>query len=180
MLDYIAHVRGDVDSQLQLGYMAATLLAFWVICLRRARPGKRPNLVRNLDVETGLPAPVNPPKDKALQMNMRLDRYLEGPGTGAVLHLLVILGTALAGLIGWRIPAEIERIYGDGAGFGLIFPNVEMPGTGRLAQVVGVVCFALIALRLLRLIIPMMAFVVLGGLAVLAADYVLDAGWIIP
>lgn len=184
MIEYVSHVRTDVDSQLQLAYMAATLLAFWFVCLRRGRIGKRANLVRDhdtgVDGSTALVASVNPPKDKALRINMRLDRYLDGPGTGAILHLLVILGTALAGLVGWRIPAEIERIYGDGAGFGLIFPNVEMPGTGRLAQVVGVVCFALIALRLLRLIIPMMAFVLLGGLLVLAADYVLDAGWIIP
>ena len=81
-------------------------------------------------------------------------------------------------LIGWRIPAEIERIWGSGAGFGLIFPNVEMTTLGRLAQVVGVVCFGLIALRLLRILVLFAATGVAGVGGFAAFDYVLQLGWL--
>ena len=90
------------------------------------------------------------------------------------MHLLVFGGTATAALIGWRIPAEIERLYGDGAGFGLIFPNVTMPMLGRAAQVIGALTFALIALRLLRLIVPLMSILLILLGVVLAIEYVLD------
>ena len=99
----------------------------------------------------------------------------EQPGPGAILRLLVFAGTAVAALIGWRIPAEIERLYGDGAGFGLIFPNVTMPPLGRFAQVLGALTFALIALRLLRFLIPIMALALVLGLSILAIQYVV--GW---
>ncbi len=77
----------------------------------------------------------------------------ERPDLGAMLSLLVIIGTALAALIGWRIPAEIERLYGAGASFGILFPSVEMTTIGRAAQVVGAICFGLVALRLLRVLV---------------------------
>lgn len=103
---------------------------------------------------------------------------LERPDLGAVLGFLIIGGVMLAMLVGWRIPAEVERIWGQGAGFGLIFPNVEMTMPGRLAQVVGVICFGLVALRLLRILV-MFAAVGIGGAGGIAAfDYVLQLGWL--
>ena len=65
----------------------------------------------------------------------RFDLF-DRPDLGAVVGLLVIGGTVIAMLIGWRIPAEIERIWGGGARFGIIFPSVDMTLIGRLAQVV--------------------------------------------
>ena len=103
---------------------------------------------------------------------------LERPDLGAILGFLIIGGTMLAMLVGWRIPAEVERIWGQGAGFGLIFPNVEMTMLGRLAQVVGVVCFGLIALRLLRLLVMFAAVGVGGAGGIAALDYVLQLGWL--
>lgn len=96
------------------------------------------------------------------------------PDLGAILNLLVIIGTGLAMLVGWRVPAEIERIYGSGASFGLLFPSVEMTTLGKGAQVVGTVCLGLIALRLLRLLVVFAAagMAGLGGLA--AVNYVFD------
>ncbi|MEM9140844.1 MAG: hypothetical protein AAGB15_13545 [Pseudomonadota bacterium] len=96
------------------------------------------------------------------------------PDLGAILNLLIILGTGLAMLIGWRVPAEIERIYGSGASFGILFPSVEMTTLGKAAQVVGLVCLGLIALRLLRLLVVFAAAGVtgLGGLA--AFNYIFD------
>lgn len=78
---------------------------------------------------------------------------LDRPDLGAILNLLVIVGTGLAMLVGWRVPAEIERIYGGGASFGLLFPHVEMTTLGKGAQVIGTVCLGLVALRLLRLLV---------------------------
>ena len=65
---------------------------------------------------------------------------LDRPDLGAILNLLVIVGTGLAMLVGWRVPAEIERIYGGGASFGLLFPHVEMTTLGRGAPVIGLGC----------------------------------------
>ena len=96
------------------------------------------------------------------------------PDLGAILNLLVILGTGLAMLIGWRIPAEIERIYGSGASFGLLFPTVEMTTLGKAAQVVGATCLGLIALRLLRLLVVFAAAGMAGVTSVAAMNYVFD------
>lgn len=99
---------------------------------------------------------------------------IDRPDLGALLNLLVIVGTGLAMLVGWRVPAEIERIYGGGASFGLLFPHVEMTTLGRAAQVIGSVCLGLIALRLLRILVYFAA-AALAGLGCLAAvEYVFD------
>lgn len=96
------------------------------------------------------------------------------PDLGAILNLLVILGTGLAMLIGWRVPAEIERIYGAGASFGLLFPSVEMTTLGKGAQVVGATCLGLIALRLLRLLVVFAAVGMAGVTGVAAMNYVFE------
>lgn len=99
---------------------------------------------------------------------------LDRPDLGAILNLLVIVGTGLAMLVGWRVPAEIERIYGGGASFGLLFPHVEMTTLGKGAQVIGTVCLGLVAIRLLRILVyfAAAAMILLG--CVLAIDYVFD------
>jgi hypothetical protein len=99
---------------------------------------------------------------------------LDRPDLGAILNLLVIAGTGLAMLVGWRVPAEIERIYGSGASFGLLFPQVEMTTLGKGAQVIGTVCLGLVALRLLRLLVYFAAAALIGLGGVLAIDYVFD------
>ena len=104
---------------------------------------------------------------------------MERADLSALLNLLVIVGAGLALLIGWRIPAEIERIYGGGASFGLLFPSVDMTMTGRLAQVVGAVAFGLIALRLLRILVLFAAAGMAGFAGLGALDYVLELGWIL-
>jgi hypothetical protein len=99
---------------------------------------------------------------------------LDRPDLGAILNLLVIVGTGLAMLVGWRVPAEIERIYGGGASFGLLFPQVEMTTLGKGAQVIGAVCLGLVALRLLRLLVYFAAAALVGLGCVLAIDYVFE------
>ena len=99
---------------------------------------------------------------------------IDRPDLGAVLNLLVIAGTALAMLVGWRIPAEIERIYGAGASFGLLFPSVEMTTLGKGAQVIGVIAMGLIALRLLRILVVFAAAGLAGLGGVAAVNYVFD------
>ena len=99
---------------------------------------------------------------------------LDRPDLGAILNLLVIVGTGLAMLVGWRVPAEIERIYGGGASFGLLFPHVEMTTLGKGAQVIGTVCLGLVALRLLRILVYFAAAAVIGLGCVLAVNYVFD------
>lgn len=164
--DFIAFVTQDRDTQLQAAYIASCLLLLMVVLfVPKSRRGRDEVPVAGL----------NPAADKAdRKLLPRVMRNLDGPGLGAILHLLVILGTATAALIGWRIPAEIERIYGDGAGFGLIFPNVTMPTIGKAAQVIGAATFALCALRLLRIIVPLIALVSIALVAVLAFEYVFD------
>ena len=99
---------------------------------------------------------------------------LDRPDLGAILNLLVIVGTGLAILVGWRVPAEIERIYGGGASFGILFPSVEMTTLGKGAQVVGAVCLGLIALRLLRLLVVFAAAGMAGAGGLAALNYVFD------
>ena len=131
---------------------------------RMARRKLRENLSDD-DAAGGVAQPADP-----------LDR----PDLGAILNLLVIVGTGLAILVGWRVPAEIERIYGGGASFGILFPSVEMTTLGKGAQVIGAACLGLVALRLLRLLVVFAAagMAGLGGTA--ALNYVFDLnlfGW---
>ena len=99
---------------------------------------------------------------------------MERPDLGAILNLLVILGTAFAAFVGWQFPEQIEFFYGKGGSIGLWAPNVEMTPLGRAAQVVGAVCLGLVALRLLKLLVWFTAAGALGAGGVAAIDYVFD------
>ena len=103
----------------------------------------------------------------------------ERPDLGALVNILVIGGAALAIVAGWRIPTEIERIYGGGARFGILFPDVEMTTLGRAAQIVGMVSFGMIALRLLRILVMFAAAAMLGVGGFAALDYVFQLGWLL-
>lgn len=103
----------------------------------------------------------------------------ERPDLGALVNILVIGGAALAIVVGWRIPAEIERIYGGGARFGILFPDVEMTTLGRAAQVVGMISFGMIALRLLRILVMFAAVAMLGVGGFAAVDYVFQLDWLL-
>ena len=171
ILDFVA---GDFDSRLQAGYIAACLIAMAIALVPARRMSPMKAKKRKSD-NFGL-AEVSGHshlRRRATEATAKGRAWMEGPGPGAVIHMLVFVGTATAALIGWRIPAEIERLYGDGAGFGLIFPNVTMPMIGRLAQVIGALTFAIVALRCLKILVPVIA--VLSGIAliVVATQYVL-------
>ena len=177
--DIITFVSGDFDSRLQSGYIAGCLLAI-VVCLRPWVFMRRKSKARaSAKTDLRIARSTHGFRERAIEAGERGRAWMEGPGPGAVLHLLVFGGTATAALIGWRIPAEIERLYGDGAGFGLIFPNVEMPTIGRLAQVIGAFSFAFVALRFLRLLIPFFAFGAAILLVILAAQYITGVRFLI-
>ena len=165
MSEFIASLGTDLDVQLQSGYIACCLILVLIVfawpAWRRSKRHKHGAAMG----EGGEEAVQANPKSKVLTV-------LEGPGSGAILHMLILAATAICALIGWRIPAEIERIYGEGAGFGLIFPNVTMPTIGKLAQVIGAVTLGLVCLRLLRLIVPLISVVLLALLTLLAIEYV--------
>jgi len=163
----------DRDTQLQCAYISGCAVALLAMFFRPSWRRRRAIPLEAPDVETPAIAQETALTTKSQSLNWH--RWAEQPGPGALLHLLVFAGTALAALIGWRIPAEIERLYGDGAGFGLIFPNVTMPALGRFAQVLGAFTFAVVALRLLRFLIPTMALAVALCLAILAIQYIV--GW---
>ena len=173
LTEILEFLSGDFDSRLQAGYIAACLLA--VALVLSPMPGRRRRQRRRAAREAALSSGQEHStlRNRAAAISERGRAWMEGPGPGAILHLLVFVGTATAALIGWRIPAEIERLYGDGAGFGLIFPNVTMPTIGRLAQVVGALAFALVALRFLRFLIPLIALASIAIVAILAGQYIM-------
>ncbi len=98
--------------------------------------------------------------------------WFETNGFGTFFHILVLGGTLLLALIGWRIPAEIERIYGSGASFGLIFPKVEIGMLGRAAQVIGAFGLGFVALRAMRFFVPIITIIVLAILIAMSLGYV--------
>jgi len=168
MSEILSQIATEFDAQLQLAFIvfcAFLLLTVFYLPARRRRLQKKRSTLRRKSVEFE-PDPMDE------KLGARMMKAMHGPGSGAMLHLLVILGTATCALIGWRIPAEIERIYGDGAGFGLIFPNVTMPTIGKLAQVIGAATFGACSLRMLQLLVPLMFVLVLVLLALLAVQYV--------
>lgn len=172
--EMVEFISGDFDSRLQAGYIAICLVAMAIALVPTSRKSADPKKRRKTG-DVGLVDTTGRSRLRhhAADVGAKGRAWMEGPGPGAVMHLLVFVGTATAGLIGWRIPAEIERLYGDGAGFGLIFPNVTMPMIGRLAQVVGALAFAIVALRCLRFLVPVFAVLVAIAVLLLATQYVL-------
>ena len=173
MQEWLAYLPADRDGQMQVGYIGFCLILlfsiYWAPNRAREDELRDPVATRRWQMEEEAA--------KRRRPGLRVPRifgHLEGPGVGAVMHFMIIVGMLTSALIGWRIPAEIERIYGDGAGFGLFFPNVTMPTIGKLAQVIGALTFALVALRLLRLIVPLMTYVVTIGLLWLSVEYVFE------
>ncbi len=148
-----------------MAFCAFLLLVVFYLPAHRRRQQRKMSTLRRKSVD------FEPDPEEA-KLPARFIQAMRGPGSGAILHMLVFLGCATCALIGWRIPAEIERIYGDGAGFGLIFPNVDMPTVGRLAQVFGAATFAACSLRMLQLLVPVMFVVVLVVLGLAAFQYV--------
>ena len=159
---------GMSAPMLHLAFMALCVVMLIVVytvplfdlrSLKRMARRRMQQALSDNDAAGGVPQPEDP-----------LDR----PDLGAILNLLVIVGTGLAILVGWRVPAEIERIYGGGASFGILFPSVEMTTLGKATQVVGAICLGLIALRLLRVLVVFAAagMAGVGGLA--ALNYVFD------
>lgn len=168
MSEILNQIISEFDAQLQLAYIVFCLFLLIIVFYlpaRRRRLQKKMSTLRRKSIEFE-------PDPEDAKMSARMIKAMHGPGSGAILHLMVILGAATCALIGWRIPAEIERIYGDGAGFGLIFPNVTMPTIGKLAQVVGAATFGACSLRMLRLLVPLMTVLVIVGLALAAVQYV--------
>ena len=98
--------------------------------------------------------------------------WFETNGFGTFFHILVLGGTLLLALIGWRIPAEIERIYGAGASFGLIFPKVEIGMVGRAAQVIGAFGLGFVALRAMRFFVPIITILVFAILIAMSVGYI--------
>ncbi|MGF1502300.1 MAG: hypothetical protein ACFBSD_10835, partial [Paracoccaceae bacterium] len=122
------------------------------------------------------PPPPGPVRDRRPEVEVESRDLVERTDLGTVLNLVVIVGTGLAALIGWRVPEEIERVYGAGAEFGLLFPSVEMTPLGRGAQVVGALCLGLVAYRLLRLLVVFAGISLIVAIVLLAIDYVFALG----
>lgn len=165
-------------GQLQAGYIGLCGIILLALLIWRRKsvpeiaveptPAQHGRLFRRHDDPKPQTAPHSP------QPATRFWTQTETPGFGTLLHLLILISIALAGLIGWRIPAEIERIYGDGASFNLIFPNVTLSSLGKAAQVIGGITFALLALRILRYLVPLIGIALLIGLGLWAIEYVFD------
>lgn len=168
MTEILTQIASEFDAQLQVAYIvfcAFLLVVVFYLPARRRRKQRKMSTLRRKSIDFE-------PDPEEEKLSARFIKAMHGPGSGAILHMLVFLGCATCALIGWRIPAEIERIYGDGAGFGLIFPNVDMPTIGRLAQVIGAATFGACSLRMLQLLVPVMFVVVLALLLLLSFQYV--------
>lgn len=98
--------------------------------------------------------------------------WFETNGFGTFFHILVLAGTLLLALIGWRIPAELERLFGAIPDYHLIFPTVEIGMIGRAAQVIGAFGFGFVALRAMRFVVPIITIIVFCALIVMSVGYV--------
>ena len=102
----------------------------------------------------------------------RVDIF-DRPDLAALFTLLTVVALSLAAYIGWRIPAEIERLFGARILQPGLIPGVEMSQMGRVAQVAGAIALGLIALRALR------PFIVLAGAAAVAFIGLLAVGYVV-
>ncbi len=100
--------------------------------------------------------------------------WFEDWGLGAIYQILVIMGVFGMAWVGWRLPAEIES-YAAG---GFSSPNA-FPLTGnwvaRLGQVIGATGFAVIAMRSMRYVVPVIGVMLLCVAVFSAISYVAAA-----
>ena len=85
--------------------------------------------------------------------------FFDRPDRALLMMVFGLLGILLFSYLGWRLPQEIQRIAEGQSSFRLFSPVVTLGPLGKAAQVVGGVCMALIALRMIRFAM-MLAFVV--------------------
>ena len=168
MSGFLSELASDFSAQLQaafIGFCLLLLMFVFYLPARRRRLQKKMSSLRRRSLE------FEPDPDD-LTPAARFMAWLRRPGEGALLMLIVLIGTAVCALIGWRIPAEIERAFGDGGAFALLMPEVTLPAIGKAAQIVGLATFGAIALRSLRVVVPatVVALLVVGAL--LAIEYV--------
>ena len=87
------------------------------------------------------------------------DGFFDRPDRALLMMIFGLLGILLFAYLGWRLPQEIHRIAEGQSSFRLFSPAVTLGPLGKAAQVVGGVCMALIALRMIRFAM-MLAFAV--------------------
>ncbi len=169
MTEILNQIMTQFDLQLQVAFIAICafmLLFVFYLPLRQFQRQRKMSTLRRKSIEF---EPVPPGQHLTSRF---LSAMQSRPGASAILVLLVLLGTAICALIGWRIPQEIERIFGDGGTFSLIFSDSEVPALGRLAQVIGAATFGACALRTLRFLVPVMILALVTLLVVLSVQYV--------
>lgn len=76
--------------------------------------------------------------------------FFEYPDHALLILICGLIGLLVLAILGWRIPQEVERLYGAGGTFRWLVPDVAMTTLGRAAQVIGAVCFFLVGLRWMR------------------------------
>jgi len=76
--------------------------------------------------------------------------FFERPDRGLIILAFGTLALVMAGYIGWRLPADIQRFMLDGS-IRLVASDIASGPLARAAQVIGATCFILVALRLMRL-----------------------------
>jgi hypothetical protein len=99
--------------------------------------------------------------------------FFERPDRGLLILFFGALGLIVAAYVGWRVPAEIQQFMGRGEA---VASDIASGPLARAAQVVGAICFLLIALRLLRLSLILTFALSVMALAVAAYAYVFNAG----
>ena len=97
--------------------------------------------------------------------------FFERPDRGLIILVFGMLALLLAGYVGWRIPADIQRFMADGD-VRLVASDVAGGPLARAAQVIGATCFTLIALRLMRLSLILTFTLAIMALVFAAYSYV--------
>ena len=106
-----------------------------------------------------------------LDENLQPLSFFERPDRGLLILAFGMIALVAATYIGWRLPAEIQRVMAGGT-IEVFASDVATGPLARGAQVVGATCFLLISLRLMRFsLILTFAFSIMA-LAVAAYTYV--------
>ncbi len=106
-----------------------------------------------------------------LDENLQPLSFFERPDRALIIIGFGAIALVVAAYIGWRLPAEIQRVM-EGGSVQIFAPDIATGPLARGAQVVGAMCFLLIALRLMRLsLILTFAFSVMA-LAIASYTYV--------
>jgi hypothetical protein len=96
------------------------------------------------------------------------------PATAGILNCFTLAIIIFTVYLGFRVPLEIENIFAGGAfSLSLEMPVIQTTSWTRGAQVIGIMCYSTVLIKLIKLIFPVIFLIIMCAGAAIAVKYII-------